>query len=141
VYTPNSEPPIQIGYLENLKSKFETNYTKELVVGKTLYGIHKDDYKFILNDISDLRYLGSRGQQRIGILLLKLAQIKLYGLKAEIKPIFLIDDVMSELDSENRKSVAELVLQSGSQIFLTSADLNEIPPLLNERSSLIRLSE
>jgi DNA replication and repair protein RecF len=125
--------------LDIIKNKFETNQDKEIVVGKTLYGIHKDDYSFIF-DGKELRYQGSRGQQRIGSLILKIAQIEmLRALRKSSDILFLIDDIMSELDNEHREKISNYLVNLDLQFILTGADLNEIPQVLIDVSNKLKL--
>lgn len=134
-YVPNTENNPNL-YLETLRNKFEQNVQKEIIVGKTLYGAHKDDYDLLLNG-KNLRYLGSRGQQRIGAFILKVAQYK-YMLKYnEIHPVFLLDDIFSELDNEHRTRLSDLLMSLNEQIVITTADINEVPENLKAKALVI----
>ncbi|MEO6729247.1 MAG: hypothetical protein ABIM99_04965, partial [Candidatus Dojkabacteria bacterium] len=118
--------------------KYQENQEKEIIVGKTLYGIHKDDFAILMNG-ENLRFYGSRGQQRLGVLLFKLSQSDHYFSIKEIKPIFLVDDLMSELDDQNRLVASDLVSEARNQFILTSADEDEVPEKLRSVSNLISL--
>lgn len=80
----------------------------------TLVGPHRDEI-FIkaLNKTSkteeEVRYFGSRGQQRLVSLELKLSHIAIIKDRMEIQPILLLDDVFSELDSGNISHVLNLM--------------------------------
>ena len=67
----------------------------------TTAGPHKDDFSFISNDI-DLRSYGSQGQQRTAALSLKLSEIEIVKKVTRDKPVLLLDDVLSELDSNRQ---------------------------------------
>lgn len=121
-----------------LADKFGENIDKEIVVGKTLYGIHKDDFQVTLRE-SNLRYFGSRGQQRIGILLFKLAEAFYIKKLFEKMPLILLDDLMSELDNDNREKIATILLKLDAQIVMTTADENEIPVKLKNAAQLISI--
>lgn len=125
-------------YSELLSEKFRDNLEKEIIVGKTLYGVHKDDFQVLL-DKKNLRFLGSRGQQRIGILLFKLAEAfyiqKLFG----NLPLILLDDLMSELDVSNREKIATILLKIKTQLILTTADEREIPESLSSVATKISI--
>ena len=129
-YTPNQKFE-ENNYAESLKKKFEENIEKEIIVGKTLYGIHKDDFTISLNS-ENLRFKGSRGQQRIGALILKMAQILNYFEKYKKFPLLVLDDIMSELDQANRQKVGQYILENKIQFILTTADKMEIPDFLFE---------
>jgi DNA replication and repair protein RecF len=87
---------------------------EEVAAANTLVGPHRDD--FLINMISngnkhvlDVRYFGSRGQQRLAILELKRMQIAFIEQKMGIKPLLLLDDVFSELDQEHIDLVLGLI--------------------------------
>ncbi len=136
-YIPNVKA-INQDYSASLKSKYEENFDKEVIVGKTLYGVHKDDFSLFIKD-KNIRFYGSRGQQRLATLLIKLAQIKYFKELKTYEPLFLIDDLMSELDSGNRDKVSEYLLHSGIQFVLTTAEELEIPKTLMGNSTLVTL--
>jgi DNA replication and repair protein RecF len=92
----------------------------ELNAGMTLIGPHRDDFRFISDQI-DLGTYGSRGQQRTAILALKLAEVEWIHAKIGEWPILLLDEVMAELDTQRR---AYLLTRIGSvnQSLLTTTD-------------------
>ena len=63
----------------------------------TLFGPHRDDIDFKLNE-NDLKKFGSQGQKRTAVLSLKIAELRLLEEQTGRKPLFLLDDVFSELD-------------------------------------------
>ncbi len=136
-YLPNFKA--ENDYFELLLEKYKANESKELAVGKTLYGIHKDDYEFILND-TNLKFFGSRGQQRIGSFIFKLAQSQYLKSQGQFHDcIFLIDDLMSELDDNHRKNISAYIISQGFQYIITGADIKEIPENMKEASRFIEL--
>ena len=76
----------------------------------SLVGPHRDDFVFLLDGI-DLNTYGSRGQQRLAVLALKLAEAD--WMRAEIGdlPVILLDDVLSELDPQRREYVLQRVAE------------------------------
>lgn len=84
-------------YLELLN----TRHDREIGAGSTLWGIHKDDIEILLND-KPARAFASQGQQRSLALALKLAEGEVCASVCGEKPVFLFDDVFSELDSTRR---------------------------------------
>lgn len=125
-------------FRESLSLKFTQNIEKELIVGKTLYGIHKDDFQITLRGMN-LRFLGSRGQQRIGIFLFKLSEAYYIKDKNNIMPILLLDDLMSELDNTNRNKLVKILEKVDTQKIITTADKNEIPEKLLKEANIIYL--
>ena len=84
-------------------------------------GPHKDDIKISADGI-DLRKFGSQGQQRTAALSLKLSEIKLIEEETGEKPILLLDDVLSELDSQRQSYLINSLGQN--QMFITTTDIS-----------------
>jgi DNA replication and repair protein RecF len=104
---------------------------REVDQAATLVGPHRDDFSFDLDGI-DLNTYGSRGQQRLAVLSLKLAEAD--WMRAEIgqSPVLLLDDVLSELDPARRGYVVHRVGQPGlnEQVWITATDLESFAPAL-----------
>ena len=98
-------PQIAIADARRLESAFQAQLQErrrdEISAGVTLVGPHRDEFRFISDQI-DLGTYGSRGQQRTAILALKLAEVEWIHQKTGDWPILLLDEVMSELDSRRR---------------------------------------
>jgi DNA replication and repair protein RecF len=69
---------------------------------------------------------GSRGQQRLGLLALLLAEREELAAERGAPPLMLLDDVMSELDSGRRERLVE-VLRGGGQSVIATTDLSHVP--------------
>jgi len=82
-------------------SLLTSHYDREIGAGSTLWGIHKDDIEIMLND-KPARAFASQGQQRSLALAMKLAEGEVCAAVCGEKPVFLFDDVFSELDSTRR---------------------------------------
>lgn len=102
-------------YLNLLRS----NVDKEYKSGITLYGIHKDDLKIELNG-RDARFYSSQGQSRSIALAMKMAEGEISREYSGEYPVFLFDDVLSELD-ENRRSFIISKIEN-KQVILTSCE-------------------
>ncbi len=100
-------------YLRKLKE----NLVKEIAAGYTLYGVHRDDIELLLNQKS-ARVFASQGQQRSIVLTLKTAEGEASRHLFGEYPVFLFDDVLSELDYRRRRFVMEHAREK--QIILTS---------------------
>ncbi|MDP9355023.1 MAG: DNA replication and repair protein RecF, partial [Chloroflexota bacterium] len=94
---------------------------EELRRGTSLVGPHRDDADFAMGGV-DLAAYGSRGQQRLAVVALKLAEADLMREQAGDGPVLLLDDVLSELDERHRGLLVEAVGQVGSQVFVTATD-------------------
>jgi DNA replication and repair protein RecF len=119
---------LNIEYLPSLinEERLKKYADQEIVVGHTLIGPHKDDFlvKFSLpekgiEDLSLLAY-GSRGQQRLGVLWLKIAELQFLHSRIDYQPLLLLDDIMSELDYSSKAMVLSLL--ENYQVVLTTAD-------------------
>ena len=124
-YLP-SVPPVDGIDLLDVKKAFEKELAaqsrKEIAIGVTTVGSHRDDFTFILNG-KNLASFGSRGQQRTGALALKLTEASYIRDVVKDKPVMLLDDVLAELDEKRRKHLLQTVT-SYSQILMTSTDLD-----------------
>lgn len=102
---------------------------KEEAVGFTLVGPQRDDLtvgaRYLTSDVrhSDLGIYGSRGQQRMAITHLKLAQLQIIEAEVDQKPILLLDDIFSELDREHQNKVVDIL--RNQQTIVTSAHLED----------------
>ena len=105
---------------EGLLNILKKNRNREMVFGYTIYGPHKCDLKIKANDITASQVL-SRGQQKLLVISMHLAQGFLYAKKTGKNCVFLIDDVSSELDEHNQKILCDLIksTRSSAQYFLT----------------------
>ncbi|MDD4324622.1 MAG: DNA replication/repair protein RecF [Eubacteriales bacterium] len=87
--------------------------------GSTSLGPHRDDLEVNLNEYPARTY-ASQGQQRSLVLSLKIAELLLLRERTGERPILLLDDVMSELDSKRRERLLEIV--KDHQVFMTGTD-------------------
>ncbi|MBI2025915.1 MAG: DNA replication and repair protein RecF [Candidatus Levybacteria bacterium] len=90
--------------------RLEQYRLEEQASGVTLIGPHRDDFSVLMRskkDLSDVKYFGSRGQQRLAILQLKTLEILFIENKTGKKPLLLLDDIFSELDSGHINLVLE----------------------------------
>lgn len=97
----------------------------EIRRGQTLVGPHRDDLTIELAGV-DARAFGSRGQQRLLALSLRLAEILPIAEAVGTAPVLLLDDALSELDADVRHHVLREI-RSAEQVFLTTADALEVP--------------
>ncbi len=98
---------------------------EEIASATTLIGPHRDDFSFQIAGHSsdkqrDLGKYGSRGEQRMGILWLKLAELSYVEEKTGTKPTLLLDDIFSELDHDHRELVFSIA--HNQQTIITTAD-------------------
>jgi len=104
-----------------LLAALERRQREEIRRGQTLVGPHRDDLAIEIDGVA-ARAFGSRGQQRLTALALRLAEILPVTEAAGTAPILLLDDALSELDPTVRGHVLHEI-QSAEQVFLTTPDI------------------
>ena len=113
--------------------KIEERRQDELRRGVSLVGPHRDDFTLLLDDVK-VGTFGSRGQQRLCVIALKLAEATMMTEQQDDAPVVLLDDVLSELDPLNRGLLLGYLGELGSQVIVTAAD-----PALIESTKLAAL--
>lgn len=93
---------------------------KDIALQRTSFGIHRDDFEFILGH-GDLKRLGSQGQQKSFVIALKLAQQKMVERYTGNKPLLLLDDIFDKLDDARIDQLISIVREDQGQIFITDA--------------------
>ncbi len=111
------EPPSCEALFERLMSTVD----REICAGVTLVGAHREDMAIAING-RDARTFASQGQQRSAALALKFAEGAIIEKYSHDRPVYLLDDVLSELDYSRREYV--LANMSGRQVVLTVCDNN-----------------
>ena len=109
------------------EARLEQYKDAEVASCTTLVGPHRDDFIF-LKEGRNIASFGSRGQQRMEILYLKLAELAYIEEVTETKPILLLDDIFSELDHSHREIVMQTL--NNHQVIITSADEHNLPKTL-----------
>jgi DNA replication and repair protein RecF len=116
----DSQFPLE-AYASKLLYKLENNLHQDLERGFTAYGPHREDIIFYLNG-QLVNETASRGEMRTLVLALKVYELKLIEETREQKPIFLLDDVFSELDGARRHSLVDHLKNYQTVITTTDAD-------------------
>ena len=130
-YEKNVEP-------EEFEARLTANRDRDLKLRTTQAGPHRDDLCFDIGGM-DIRKFGSQGQQRTAALSLKLSEIEL--VKQEIKdtPVLLLDDVLSELDSNRQKYLLDGI--HDIQTLITCTGLDEFVENRFEINKVFRVSD
>lgn len=104
--------------------KLNQNQNLDIQRGHTQFGPHRDDFIFeslvFSNQDKNLAFWGSRGQQRLAVLAIKLAEIDFLHNFSGSRPVLLLDDIFSELDSDHQKLVTDIC--RNYQTIITSSD-------------------
>jgi DNA replication and repair protein RecF len=115
--TYEGEPPT----VESLEARLN----RDLERGRTGLGPHLDDV-LLTSGTRDLRSFGSQGEQRLTVLGLLLAEAELIAERRGFAPLLLLDDVLSELDPNRRRVLAERALGTG-QTLITATEASSLP--------------
>ena len=116
--------------LQKYRTVFSKDIPKEIIIGTTMSGSHKDDFEIHLNGVN-AKYFASQGQQRSIALAMKLAEGELSKQESGEYPVFLLDDVLSELDRERKKYILSEL--HGRQVLITTCDENDFKDISNAK--------
>ena len=117
-----------------LFAELSANYERDVRLGFTASGPHRDDLKITING-AEARVYGSQGQARTAALSLKLAEVDIFRAVAGEPPVLILDDVMSELDlARRRKLLAQI---DGIQTILTCTHTEKV--LFGKKVNKIRI--
>ena len=123
----------QENFLETLRARrFE-----DIRRGSTSIGAHLDDLKFLING-RELKSFGSQGQLRTATLALKLSELQFLKSETGEYPLLLLDDVMSELDSERREMLLEFLRHEKIQTLITATDRAYFPTRIFGKIFLVK---
>ena len=122
VGSSHQEPDAYEDVKETEKKYFDllmNHHEREIGAGSTLWGIHKDDIEIEINGKA-ARAFASQGQQRSLALSMKLAEGEVCASVTGEKPVFLFDDVFSELDATRRAYLSGTM--NGRQVIITTCE-------------------
>ena len=135
----------------DLREAYVRTRQRDLILGWTSQGIHKDDLEMKLGEFP-LKQVGSQGQQRTFVLAMKLAQALYLGNKPtpdpclkgreSSRPILLLDDIFDRLDSQRVERIVEMVQgEEFGQIFITDTDRQHLTEILkpNEKAKIFHV--
>ena len=130
VYEPDVLP-------EDFEKKLEVSQERDIRLKQTSIGPHRDDFSFMVGEI-DIRKFGSQGQQRTAALSLKLSEIELVKKITKDTPLLLLDDVLSELDSNRQNYLLNSI--GDIQTIITCTGLEEFVNNRFEINKVFRVS-
>ena len=132
------EPNVSV---DEFEKKLSAARQKDIYTKQTTVGPHKDDFSFIVQKSGeepskeiDIRKFGSQGQQRTASLSLKLSEIEIVKKAKKENPVLLLDDVLSELDSNRQNYLLNTI--GDIQTIITCTGLDEF---VNNRFSIDKL--
>ena len=109
---------------ENILKALADNLSKDMEVGYTTVGPHRDDIKIAING-KDSKIYASQGQKRSIVLAIKVGELELFSEAMSEKPILVLDDVFSELDTTRQKKLYECI--EGYQVIMTGTVFKHKP--------------
>jgi len=124
-YKPSLPGPWDGGNHDRLLRHLRLTRQKDVIIGTTMAGPHRDDISFFLNDKS-ARIFGSEGQMRTCAVAFKLGEVEIIRRMKGTEPICLLDDVLSELDEGRARRLLEELTKTG-QCFVTMTGLESWP--------------
>jgi DNA replication and repair protein RecF len=135
-YISGGKESVDINYVSHcqrgrLIDVIQRDRNKDIAVGFSLHGIHRDNLELMLDGYS-MRYEGSQGQNKTLVLSMKLAQFEfLKRTITQTTPLLLLDDIFDKLDAERVEKIVSLV--SGDdygQIFITDTNRDHLDRIL-----------
>jgi DNA replication and repair protein RecF len=127
---------------ERYRQRLKDVAAREIEQAVSLVGPHRDDFVLVVDDV-DLNTYGSRGQQRLAVLALKLAEAEWMRAETEELPVLLLDDILSELDARVRQYVLRRIAPHDAederagrrQVLVTTTELEAFPAEFLARSA------
>jgi DNA replication and repair protein RecF len=140
-YEPSLEAETE-GAVDALRQAFQAQLLaqrqREIAAGMSLTGPHRDEMRFLIDDV-DAGVYGSRGQQRTAALALKLAEVDMMHHETGEHPVLLLDDVLSELDAHRRSFLMRALEEGAQQSVVTTTELHALPQSFLQRCQLFRV--
>ncbi len=114
---------IDFNYISSDAKYKDNRQAKEYILKRSLFGAHLDDYDIGFgsqaNNLKSMKIYGSRGQQKLILILLKLAQLKILS-SIYTRTTFLLDDFMTDFDDNVLSSILSLLTSNHSQLIFTA---------------------
>ena len=132
----NSEETAEIVYRsqldkDSIRKMFEVNLDREIAAGRTLSGIHLDEFQFLLNNY-EVRKTGSQGQQKSFLISLKVMELTQLKENIHFSPVVLLDDIFDKMDNDRISRFMELLLSRNvDQFLLTDANPERAMKIFN----------
>lgn len=118
--------------------KLLMNRDRDIAAGVTLSGPHRDDFIFLFRG-KNLEFFGSRGEQRMAVFALKLAELEYFNSQRGARPILALDDIFSELDWEHREAVLSVIEKQ--QTIITAAEEESLPKEIFKKAKVVGLAD
>lgn len=123
---------------DSYQAILESHLNRDIELGYSYYGSHRADIQ-ITRDKHPLCDMLSRGQQKLFVWAMKLAQGTILKELTNKNCIYLLDDLPSELDSQRRESIAAILKKLDAQIFVTALETGQIDFLMDEKAKMFHV--
>ncbi|MFC3122028.1 DNA replication/repair protein RecF [Agaribacter flavus] len=110
---------------KDLASALSYKTERDIFRGFTSVGTHKSDLRFYVEGKEVSEFL-SRGQLRVLVSLLLIAEVKVLRKKTNKNTIFLVDDISAELDETTREFFLDKAVEDSSQLFVTAIEKQQL---------------
>ncbi len=124
---------------ENVLAKYKENLNKDIILGKTSFGVHHDDLRIKLLG-RNIKEYGSQGQQKNAIIAIKLTELEIFKQIRGDYPILVLDDLFSELDKFKINNILSLINED-IQTFITTTEIDKINDEVLKNSKLFYVSD
>ncbi len=124
---------------EKVQAKYKENLNRDIILGKTSFGVHHDDIRFKFKGYNIKDY-GSEGQQKNAIIAYKLTELEIFYQVRGNYPILILDDLFSELDRFKINNILNLI-NKDIQTFITTTDIDKINEDILKMSKLFEVSD
>lgn len=124
---------------DKIISKYRENLNRDIILGKTSFGVHHDDVRFKFKGYNIKDY-GSEGQQKNAIIAYKLTELEIFYQVRGNYPILILDDLFSELDRFKINNILNLI-NKDIQTFITTTDIDKINKDILDMSKLFEVSD
>lgn len=140
----NSAEAVDLHYVSQLSEggfpeKLAGNRGRDIILGHTTVGIHKDELEMTLGGHL-IRRIGSQGQNKTYLIALKLAQFAMLAANGKTTPVLLLDDIFDKLDADRVEQIIKLVSRNAfGQIFITDTNRKYLDAILETMDNDYRL--
>ena len=135
--TDNAELPVfkYISKLQNIEfpAGFSQTLAKDRILGRTSFGIHRDDWSFELNEMP-LKKTGSQGQIKSFLIALKLAMYQYIHEQRQIKPLLLLDDIFEKIDKSRMQQLVNIISETSmGQVVITDTSSQRVQDYFKDK--------
>ena len=124
---------------EKILKRYKECLNRDIILGKTSFGVHHDDISFKLLKFN-IRDYGSEGQQKNAIIAYKMAELEIFYQIRDDYPILILDDLFSELDRFKINNILSLINED-IQTFITTTEIDKINSDILEKSKLFEIND